>query len=91
MNASIDLRSIKQSIGDFFQRFHTIIFFLIVSGGLFIAILVLLQVISVSSSVAPGNQNELTSEFDEATINRLNGLGNRSQSQPGSRPSPFVE
>ena len=91
MNSSIDLRSIQDSITTFFRRFHTLLFFLLVSGGLFIAILMLLHVIEVSSSEADGQQNALSSDFDSETITRLNTLGNRSPSQPGNRPSPFVE
>lgn len=91
MNSSIDLHSIQESITTFFRRFHTILFFLLVSVGLFVAILTLLQIIEVSSSVGNNQQNTLSSDFDTETITRLNGLGNRSPSQPGNRPSPFIE
>lgn len=91
MKTSLDIRSIKEVIADFFRRFHTLLFFLIVSGGLFVAILTLLNIISVSSSVAPDSSDAISGEFDQATIERVSNLGGRSASQPGNRASPFVE
>lgn len=91
MKTSLDIRTIKEAIADFFRRFHTLLFFLLISGGLFVAILTLLGVIGVSSSVAPDSSDAISGDFDQATIERVNSLGGRSASQPGERASPFVE
>jgi hypothetical protein len=91
MKTSIDIRAIQESITDFFRRFHTILFFLMISAGLFIAILILLNIIELSSKAATGNTDKILSDFDQTTIDRVNSLGGRSASQPGDRSSPFVE
>jgi hypothetical protein len=90
-NASIDLTKIKQAILGFFRRFHTILFFLLVSCGLFVAIIVLLGIINTSSRVGPADTNGVGASFDQATIDRINDLDTASDSKPGSRESPFVE
>ena len=91
MKTSLDIRTVKEAIAVFFRRFHTLLFFLMISGGLFVAILMLLNIISISASVAPNSDDAISGEFDQATIERVNALGGRSASQPGNRASPFVE
>ena len=64
---------------------------MLISIGLFAAITVLLSIISLSSSTADTTTEPINGTFDEETINRVEQLDNQSASQPGSRPSPFVE
>lgn len=90
-NISISF-SIKPVI-HFFKRFHAIIFFLIVSACLFIAILLLLPITSLSTSESQTTSQPLVnSTFDQETINKLrNGSSSGSTYTPGERKSPFVE
>lgn len=86
MNVSLNL----SGFASFLRRFHTLLFFLIVSGGLFAAIVLLLGTITLSSTTAPSSSQSINGSFDEETITRLkqpsSGAGT-----PGKRPSPFVE
>lgn len=90
MKNNIKLSVIFEGFGIFVRRFHTLLFFLIVSGGLFVAILMLLSIISVSSSAAGSSDQAINGSFDEETIQRLE-RNTTEQVGPGSRPSPFVE
>ncbi len=74
----------------FIRRFHTILFFLIVSGSLFAAIVTLMSIISFSSGTSTVSDQSINGTFDEATINKIKDKSSTS-GQPGSRPSPFVE
>lgn len=90
MKNNIDLSNVFEGFGLFVRRFHTILFFLIVSGGLFVAILMLLSIISISSSSTGTSDQAIDGVFDEETIQRLE-RSTTEQVGPGSRPSPFVE
>ena len=92
MKINISLKSGIKSLLGFLKRFHTIIFFLIVSACLFTAIVLLLPItnLSMDESQAPGQT--IDSSFDQATINRLrNNTSAGSSNQPGERKSPFSE
>lgn len=88
MNTS--LSASLQPITNFFKRFHSILFFLVVSGGLFAAIFALLAIINLSSTTASSSDQVINGTFDQETIERLNN-GASSSAQPGSRESPFIE
>lgn len=90
MNASLDITVIGKVIATFIKRFHTIIFFLIVSIGLFIAIVMLVGIINLSSTTATSSAQTIDGSFDEETINRLK-QSSSGQVTPGTRRSPFVE
>lgn len=90
MKSDINLRSLVEGFGSFFKRFHTILFFLVVSGGLFAAIVILLSIISVSSSTATDTGHAGDGAFDQSTIKRLE-TDQDQLATPGSRKSPFVE
>lgn len=90
MKNSINLSGIIKSFGAFIRRFHTLLFFLVVSGGLFLAILMLLSIISLSSTTATNSNQTVDGAFDEATIQRVK-QDSVEQITPGSRQSPFVE
>jgi hypothetical protein len=89
-NNSINLSDITRSIGTFFRRFHTLLFFLVVSGGLFVAILMLLGIIALSSSQATSSDQTVNGTFDEATIQRID-QDSAPPVTPTGRSSPFVE
>lgn len=89
MNGSIDFSAITVGIASFFRRFHTILFFLVVSIGLFAAITLLLGIISLSSTTATSSSQTVNGGFDEDTINRLKQSSG--EVTPGARKSPFAE
>jgi len=89
-NNSINVSDMMRLVGAFFRRFHTLLFFLAVSGGLFAAILMLLGIIGLSSSVATSSDQTVNGTFDEATILRIK-QDNAPLATPGTRSSPFVE
>lgn len=90
MKNDITLDGLIKPVIVFFKRFHTILFFLVVSAGLFIAILMLLSVINASSDKSATADNAVSGSFDEDTIRRLENGRNKNIS-PEGRPSPFVE
>lgn len=90
MKSDISLAKIVHALGTFVKRYHTILFFLGVSGGLFTAIVMLLAIISLSSSTATSSDNAINGTFDEATIQRIEQDSSQ-PATPGSRKSPFVE
>ncbi|MBC7512344.1 hypothetical protein H7142_01630 [Candidatus Saccharibacteria bacterium] len=90
MKKGFSVSSVLVKVGYFFRRFHTLLFFLTVSGGLFIAILMLLSIISLSSTTASGSTQNIDGAFDEETIQRVK-TDSTDQITPGARRSPFVE
>jgi len=90
MKSDINLTGIIRGFVAFFRRFHTLIFFLVVSGGLFVAILMLLSIISLSASTATSSDQVINATFDEATIQRIE-LGSSPSVPSGARKNPFVE
>lgn len=91
MKTELSLESLQKSMSHFFSRFHFIIFFVFVSGGLVIAIYFLNAAIASSD---PSNATAASSSaFDQATIDRLQKLsepGTKTRSiQPQGRVSPF--
>lgn len=73
----------------FFKRFHAIIFFLIVSACLFVAIVLLLPVTNLSTTQSQPAQT-VDASFDQATIDKLRSSSS-STIQPGERTNPFNE
>ena len=92
-NKSLSVSDISKPIVKFLKRFHTIVFFLIVSVGLFISIATLLPITSLSTEVAPSAGQKIDASFDQATIDRLQKKDESPDSsyQPGKRKSPFTE
>jgi len=90
MKNEVTVDGIIRPIIGFFRRFHTILFFLVVSGGLFAAILMLLSIISVASGQANSADNAVSGSFDEETIRQLEN-GSSAKTTPKGRASPFVE
>lgn len=90
MKKDMNITGVFTGIGSFLRRFHTLLFFLAVSGGLFVAILMLLSIIALSSTTASSSTQNIDGSFDEATIQRVQA-DSTEQITPGSRLSPFVE
>ena len=89
MNGSIDIKMIGTGFVKFIRRFHTIIFFLVVSGGLFAAIVMLLGIIALSSTKATTSNQIIDANFDEDTISRLKQ--SKSEATASGRQNPFSE
>lgn len=87
---NIQLGSLFDPIATFLRRFHMLLFFLVVSGGLFMAILVLISIINASGNTSNTSANAINGTFDENTIQRVKN-DTTNVAQPGNRPSPFVE
>ena len=87
---NLNIADLLKPFVKFIRRFHTILFFLLVSGSLFAAIIVLMSIISLSSSTSAVSDQAVNGSFDEATIDRIKNKSG-SAAQPGSRSSPFVE
>lgn len=90
MKSNIRLSAIVDPVAGFLRRFHMLLFFLLVSGGLFIAIMVLISIINVSSNSNVSSDNAINGSFDEDTIRRIE-QDTTNTALPGNRPSPFVE
>ena len=89
---SVSLSDLGKPVTKFLKRFHTIIFFLIVSAGLFTAIVILLPITNLSSVNSGVTGQTIDSSFDQTTIDQLqNGSSTESTYTPGERKSPFVE
>lgn len=91
MKKSMNISDAARMVGAFFRRFHTLLFFLAVSGGLFAAIVMLLGIINLSSSTATSSDQTVDGTFDEATIQRIDQKTTVPPATPGTRSSPFVE
>lgn len=90
MKNNLNLASIFKPIEQFIRRFHNLLFFLLISFGLFIAILALMSLIGISSSTASRSDKAVSGSFDETTIKRLKDDSSYVP-QPGTRSNPFVE
>lgn len=92
MKNDISITELTKPLVKFLKRFHTIIFFLIVSAGLFTAIVILLPITSLTSKESQTTGQTVDGSFDQATIDRLRkGNSSTSTYTPGPRKSPFVE
>jgi hypothetical protein len=97
LNFNLSLASVKKAFFAFLQRFHIIVFVVVVLGGLAVAILMLNNVI-VRSSASDGYTSQTNNaSFDQATIKRIEDLKTRDQAGSDQldlskgRTNPFVE
>lgn len=90
---AVNISAITDPISKFFHRFHTIVFFVIISAGLFVAILILLSTIAVSNELSSTSSERIDGNFDQETMDRIEALESRSETSatPGERSNPFVE
>lgn len=93
----ISLVSIKKGITKLLQRYHVILFVVVVMGGLSAAIFLLNKVL-IASDDAGGYASQLNKEsFDTDTIEKLKRLRASDEQtikldlQNGKRINPFVE
>ena len=89
---SLNPTMVLKPVNNFFKRFHTIIFFVAVSIGLIVALLMIVSILNISVSTADNASDKADATFDEQTIQKIDKLGNKpTPSKPGARNSPFVE
>ena len=96
MKQSIDLSTIGKSISAFFGRYHTIVFFLIISSALVACITIIMTIIGLSTSTDSAATEQLYRSFDEQTMERLGelrdaGSGGTLKLPDGVRTNPFSE
>jgi hypothetical protein len=96
MNVTISFAAIKKTVAAFLHRFHVTIFVLVVFGGLALVVFMLNNVIVLSTDSAGYTPETPSAEFDQATIDRIEELQTRDQSNgglqlPPGRTNPFVE
>lgn len=91
MKKDISLTSIIHPLGKFLKRFNLIVFFLVVSLCLFVAILILLPITNLSTSESQATSSQaIDATFDQITINKLQNGSSQSYT-PERRSSPFSE
>ena len=90
---SIDLKNISKALSGFFERYHTIIFFLFLGIGLAICMIMIVEIINLSSQTNMNEATPVNQDFDQSTIKRLEELDspNHETEQPTGRTNPFVE
>jgi hypothetical protein len=93
---SISPNSIKKGFYDFMHRFHVVIFVVVALGGLALSVFVLNTIIMSSSNTNHIPIEGISSGFDQDTINKIEELKTRDQSDnpltlPPGRNNPFVE
>lgn len=84
----ISLGDTGKKVGNFIGRYHYIIFFVLVIGGLSVAI------ITLSTTVSTPDTTDYTSSIndtslDEATLGELRALERPENDQPSGRINPF--
>lgn len=92
----ISLPAIKKSLVTFLQRYHVILFTVVVLGGLAVVVFLLNNIVissSNSSDYTPAGSN---ATFDEETIERVNQLKSSEEEREvldlsQGRTNPFVE
>ncbi len=88
---SFNPQQIAHSLSQFMYRYHVIIFFLVVVGGLSAATFVLYQTVISSQS---GESTTTNTTFDTETIEKIKGLRSASDAStplvlPAGRTNPF--
>lgn len=96
MNINLSLDAIKKSLSTFLHRFHVTLFVLVVFGGLALVIFMLNGVIIRSTETSGYTPKTPNATFDQATIDRIEELQTRGQTNggptlPPGRTNPFVE
>lgn len=96
MKGDIDFKSTTTALGNFFQRFHSIVFFGIIGIALAVALLIVVNTLTTPGSGSSGGQQlsspDSPSSFDQNTINTLRQSQNSNQSSlsiPSGRINPF--
>ncbi len=92
----ISFTAIQKKITHFLQRYHMLLFAVIVLGGLAVVVLMLNNIIISSSESTDYVPAGTTVNFDEKTIDRVNNLKSRNEAADQldlsqGRTNPFVE
>jgi hypothetical protein len=92
---NLSLSAVKKAFFAFLHRFHVILFVVIVMGGLAISVFILNGII-IRSGDTTGITSSGNSNFDQATIKRINELQTPDQNSDTldlskGRTNPFVE
>jgi hypothetical protein len=86
---------IKTGFVSFLRRFHVTIFAIIVIGGLAIVVFMLNNIIIRSADTSDYTPETPSATFDEATIDRIEDLKTRNQTDSqldlSGRTNPFIE
>lgn len=88
---NMNIKSLLRGFIAFFRRFQTILFFLSVSTGLAVSMLLLLSIIELSNQTGDESDELISDSFDSETIKRINELNQNRLTQQGERASPFEE
>lgn len=97
MNVSLNVSGFTKKINGFFERYHSLAFFVVLGIGLMACILLTLQTVNSSGDTDNAAVNTPDSQFDEATISRLRELSDKSekadfeQELKRGRSNPFIE
>lgn len=91
----VDLADIGKLFARFFERYHSIVFFVTLAIGVGVCIIIIIDVLNVSSIIDVSEIPTVSHNFDEQTIRQLDQLKDRSSTGPFRLPSgrtnPFVE
>lgn len=93
---NILIAPIKKMIAHFLERFHVVIFVIIITSGLGAIILLLNNIILISSESGDYTSTSNDASFDQATIDRIKQLKTRDEASgqldlSKGRTNPFVE
>jgi len=89
-NIIFQIRATLTPLRDFLHRYHTIIFFSILSVLTIAAGINVLAIIS-DKTQAGKTTSTISSEFDKETIDRVIKLNPSDTAEPQGRTNPFVE
>lgn len=89
-NMNLDLTTILRPVQGFIRRYHSILFFVVLSGLIISAALVVLSIIS-DKSYNNSSASSVNNNFDTSTMQRVEELSPNSISKPSGRTNPFVE
>lgn len=94
MKQSFDLRAVKSAVAIFFNRYHTLLFFLVISAGIAACLLTVMSILSLSGKIDSAIATPTNQSFDEGTIKKVEALksaDNQSSYTIQGRQSPFGE
>lgn len=92
---SFSPHSIGRTVSRFFERFHIVLFVVIVVGGIAVVIY-LLYLTTLSAIDVPATTAVPSSSFDQDTIDKLESLSEKSGGGepldlPSTRTNPFID
>lgn len=94
MATEVSTNQLLHGYSRFLHRYNVVIFVVVALGGLALVVFMLNQTIQVSADTTAATETPIAG-FDQATIERLNGLKQTSSSEalkfPAGRINPFIE